>query len=67
MNSVAAGLVALACYVWSGYARVSLADQEPAREGGSLGSLRGAKRPPLNPSRWRFLDPTGHSNQYVKP
>ena len=60
-NSIATGQAALAYYIRSGYTRVSLAGQEPTREGGSLGLLREGERPPLTPSRGRFLDSAGHS------
>ena len=50
-KSVAAGHAALTCYIRFKYAGVSLASQEPTQESGSLGSLRGAERPPLTPLR----------------
>ena len=61
-NSRASGQEAVPCYVRPRYTGASLADQEPARKDGSLGSLWGLERPPLTPLRWCSPDPDGHSN-----
>ena len=62
MNSRVVGQATIACYVRPGYTGASLADQKPAREDGSPGSLRGSEKPPLTPPRWIFRELVSHSN-----